>query len=76
MDRDENIPAESAAGMDASAVGLSAGDAVEAVALLAAQKAAVLDLKLAGSGLPVALQDAVKASLSESWDGGEAGQSD
>ena len=53
---------------------MAAGDRAEVTALLSqgsalltAQRAVVLDARLAGSGLPAALQDAVRATLPADW---------
>ena len=77
MSEEEQIPAVSTAGTVAPAVGrtdvsgvltaVPVVDAAEVTALLEAQRAVVLDARLAGSGLPVALQDAVRATLPPGW---------
>ena len=79
MDQEENTLAVSAAGTvtpDTLSVrgtgapvaqAASAVNASEVAALLEAQRAVVLDARLAGSGLPGALQDAVRAILPADW---------
>ena len=77
MSEEEQVPAVSTAGTVAPAVGrtdvssvltaVPVVDAAEVTALLEAQRAVVLDARLAGSGLPVALQDAVRATLPPGW---------
>jgi hypothetical protein len=66
MSEETMVPAVSAAGAVAPAV-VSVVDVSEVAALLEAQRSVVLDARLAGSGLPVALQDAVRATLPADW---------
>ena len=48
----------------------------EGSALLTAQKVSVLDARLAGSGLPVALQESVRDMLAPGWQAGGPGSPD